>query len=770
MSLAYPKLRDDLVVTQQIFQDILYFVIKDPLTNKYFRVKEPEYFLMQKLDGKTNFELVASYFKAKFGLALKEEVFNGFLSRLEALGFLETAESKREFTRLQYQLSQKKNLLQKIVFIKFKAFDPDKFLSWLLTKARFVFSRPFLFGSLFFIFLAAVITLTNLDELKRSFPGNINLGLIVKLWLAVLLISVLHETAHGLTCKHFGGEVHEMGFLLLYFQPCFYCNVSDAWTFPQKKRKLLVTFAGAYLNILLWTCATLLWRIIDLDIWLSGFLFTVLLLSGITVIFNFNPLIKLDGYYLLSDYLEIPNLRKKAFDFLKGWTKKALLGFKEIKLATSGYEKRVYFAYGILALSYTGFLIAFFFYRVGNFLISRYQGTGFILFLIMLFVIFKTPLKIGSASFFSFLLSKRGIWMKPKRIIIYSAVVAVVAILLFLVKLELKVSAQCEIQPLESYTIAVTSDGFAQEELFKEGDQEKRSINLFRLISGDYALINMESMVKEGDKVKPGDLIASFVSNQYLSELSTTKSQLEKAMANYQLLKKGAQPEEINQAEEKVKQGEADLKLKQKDIDRLRNLHNNKLISDEELERGEAEFSIAQNGLEIEKNKLKLMQRGARPEELKMAFSEVEQLKNRVSFLEEQINSSQIKSPISGLVTTIQEQNNLITIANLDTVRVQISVSEKDLDAIKAGQKTKLKVRSFPWISFYGNVSKISHQAEQNSPKKIFLITSKVLNPEARLRPGMTGQAKIYCGKRSIFKLLTRRFVRYLRVEVWSWW
>jgi len=770
MNLTYPKLRADLVITRQIFRDIPYFVIKDPQTNKYFRVKEPEYFIMQKLDGRTSFELVASYFKAQFGLALRGEVFEGFLSRLEALGFLETAEAKREFTQLQYQLSQKKNLLQKIIFIKFKAFDPDRFLSWLLAKVRFVFSRYFLSASIFIVLSAVLVTLTNLDGLGRSFQENMNLGLIAKLWLSILLISVLHELSHGLTCKYFGGEVHEMGFLLLYFQPCFYCNVSDAWTFPQRKKKLLVTFAGAYLNILLWACATLLWRILDFDIWLSGFLFTLLLLSGITVIFNFNPLIKLDGYYLLSDYLEMPNLRKKAFDFLKAWTKKILLGLGQTKSVVSSYEKRVYFSYGILALSYTAFLVIFFFYRTGNFLVSRYQGTGFILFLLMVFVIFKTPFKVGLASFFSFLLSKRGIWMKPKRIVIYSAVIVVLLVLLFLVKLELKVSAQCEIQPLESYTITITSDGFAQEKLFKEGSQEKRSINLFRLISGDYALVTMESMVKEGDKVKPGDLIASFVSNQYVSELSTANAQLEKAIANYQLLRKGAQREEISQAEDKVKQGEASLSLKQKDIDRLRNLHKGKLISDEELEKGEADFSIAQNELEIDKNKLKLMQRGARPEELKMAFSEVEQLKNRVSFLEEQISSSQVKSPISGLVTTIQQQNNLLTVANLDTVRVQISVSEKDLDAIKVGQKTKLKVRSFPWLAFYGNVSKIGHQAEEAGSKSMFLVTSKVPNPQARLRPGMTGQAKIYCGKISIFKLLTRRFVRYLRVEVWSWW
>ncbi len=701
---------------------------------------------------------------------MKEELFKDFVSKLEAIGFLQTEKTERELAGLPYHMHQRKNLLSRIVFIKLKAFDPDRFLSWLSKKVRFVFARPFLLVSLFLVCLALGITLTNWNDLKGSFQEMIGLGLIVKVWLAILLITALHETAHALTCKYFGGEVHEMGFLLLYFQPCFYCNVSDAWLFPEKRKKVLVTFAGAYLNVLLWATSTIIWRVLAFDTWLSGFLFTVLLFSAVTVIFNFNPLIKLDGYYLLSDYLEIPNLRRRAFEFLKNWLARSLLGPGGMKLTVSRHERKVFVSYGILALSYTLILVGFFFYRLERFLVSRYQGLGFILFLAVLFVIFSTPTKAGLATLFSLLLSQRGVWMKPKRIIIYVAITVALLAILFLVKLELKVSAECEIQPLQSYSITTTPDGYAVEEIFKQGTQEKRSINLFKLMSADYALVNMESMVKEGEMVKEGDLIALFTSNQNLSELSSTQAKLEKAIANYQLLKKGAQPEEISQLEDKVKQSEVSLKSKQKDIERLRNLHQNRLISDEELEKGETNFAIAENELEIQRNQLKLLQRGARPEELTMARSEIEQLKTRVKFLEEQISSSQIKSPIRGLVTSIQQENNLIMIAKLDTVTVLIKLSEKDLDAVRVGQKTKLKVRSYPWISFHGKLIKISHQAERGTSKNMFTVVSEVPNPDARLKPGMTGHAKVYCGKRNILNLLTRRLVRYLRVEVWSWW
>jgi hypothetical protein len=102
-------------------------------------------------------------------------------------------------------------------------------------------------------------------------------------------------------------------------------------------------------------------------------------------------------------------------------------------------------------------------------------------------------------------------------------------------------------------------------------------------------------------------------------------------------------------------------------------------------------------------------------------------------------------------------------------MRVLIPVSEKDMDVVKLGQKVKSKVRSFPFKTFSGVVTRISHQGEQYKNKEVFIITSKIDNSELLLKPGMTGQGKIYCGKRSIAYLLLRRIIRWIRIEVWSW-
>ena len=108
-----------------------------------------------------------------------------------------------------------------------------------------------------------------------------------------MLATTLHEFAHGLTCKHFGGEVHEVGFLMLFFIPCFYCNVSDAWLFREKSRRLWVTLAGGYFDLLAWATAAFVWRLTAQDSMINYLAWVILSVLGVRNLFNFNPLLKL---------------------------------------------------------------------------------------------------------------------------------------------------------------------------------------------------------------------------------------------------------------------------------------------------------------------------------------------------------------------------------------------------------------------------------------------------------------------------------------------
>ena len=767
MDKGYPKFRDDLIISRQEFDKTTYYVIKDPVTQKFFRIKEFEYFITRNLDGVTSHREVIENFQRQFDVQLPPDTLDEFIQRLGDLGFLEGKLSEEDLAKLQYE---RRTFPGKLLFIKLKGFDPDRFLNRIRRYGRILFTPYFFVISVFVIALAALITISNWGDLGYSLTGIFKIATIFKIWIVIFLVVILHEFAHALTCKHFGGEVHEMGFLLLYLQPCFYCNVSDTYLFKEKSKRLWVTFAGAYCQIIVWAVATILWRITALDTGLSGFLFVVVVTSGVTVLFNFNPLIKLDGYYLLTDYLEIPNLRKKAFHYISAVLKRRFLKQPDSETDVSSRVRRIYLRYGVLSLLYSAILLGFIALKVERFLVSRLGGFGFVLFLLLLFLIFKRPIKVLLVGTYRFFALRGRELMVPKRIIVYSTIIVALALVLFLVKMELKVGGACEIQALEQFSLKSSPDGTVTKELFQGGAEEKKSVELLRLSADDYTNLTLVTRAKEGQRVDRQQVVAELSSPSYLSDLAQTQEALIKAEQHCALLQKGARKETIQQAETRVEQIRSELQLKEKELSRLSDLHKKNLISNQELEEVQTEYSILSDQLKIDKNELKIMQNGARPEELSMAEAEIRELKAKAEFQESQIIASQIKSPIRGVVTSLSSGVEILTIANLDTMRVSIRVSEKDFDVLKEGLPVKLKVRSHPVRTFWGKISRISQKADSEGATKIFPVTCKIENGDYLLRPGMSGHAKIFCGKRKLASLLTRKLVRYLRVEVWSWW
>ncbi len=112
----------------------------------------------------------------------------------------------------------------------------------------------------------------------------------------------------------------------MFFMPCFYCNVSDAWLFREKSKRLWVTFAGGYFELFVWALAVFVWRLTVPESMVNYLAFVVLASCGIQSFFNFNPLIKLDGYYLLSDGMELPNLHQRLLRLHESQSPLGLLG------------------------------------------------------------------------------------------------------------------------------------------------------------------------------------------------------------------------------------------------------------------------------------------------------------------------------------------------------------------------------------------------------------------------------------------------------------
>ena len=244
---------------------------------------------------------------------------------------------------------------QSVLSWRVNLFDPDRFFTWLEPQIRFCWTRAFLIVSATSIVLAAATVWLHRQELVGSLIGALRWEMIVLTWLVLFGVTTLHEFAHGLTCKHYGGEVREVGFLMLLLMPCFYCNVSDAWMFRDKSKRLWVMFAGAYFELFAWSGGVFAWRLAQPGTVPHDLAFALLSASGLATLFNFNPLIKLDGYYLLSDALEVPNLHGRALEYTQGQIRRLLWGAPRPAGEPRG---RLLLSFGLISWLYSAAFVA----------------------------------------------------------------------------------------------------------------------------------------------------------------------------------------------------------------------------------------------------------------------------------------------------------------------------------------------------------------------------------------------------------------------------
>src|SRR5216684_4807130 len=373
MTPSLPKLRSDLIVRALQTDRGTSVVIKDPVSRKFFRLGEAEHFIARQLDGETPLETVRQRAEANFGAVLPIETLNAFLQNLKKNGVLETTEPGEKSAYREPPRFRGGPL-----YCRFKVFDPCRLLQCMVPWTRFFYSPFFVVLSAAAILAAAGVTITSWGDFRQELPRLYGSWYTIAGVLALnFLVVGAHEFGHGLTCTRFGGEVHEMGCALVFLQPAFYCNVSDAWLFPEKSKRLWVGIAGPYVELFLWSLAVLAWRVTEPYTWINFITLSVMATSGVKTLLNFNPLIKLDGYYLLSDYLEIPNMRRRSFRYVGSLVEK-LFGLESLeeKEVLPRRERVIFSIYGTLALAGSFSILAFIFLSAGGALIDGRSPTA----------------------------------------------------------------------------------------------------------------------------------------------------------------------------------------------------------------------------------------------------------------------------------------------------------------------------------------------------------------------------------------------------------
>ncbi|PWU16391.1 MAG: hypothetical protein C5B50_13675 [Verrucomicrobia bacterium] len=747
---GYPRLRADLIVSRQESASGVVWVVKDPVVGRFVRFKEPEYFVAQQLDGATGEEEIRKRAEEHFGSRLSADGLRQFLRKLETLGLIE----RRGMEQPARDARSAARLRGDIFSLRLKAFDPDRFLAAVAPRLGFVFTPMFAGFSLGLIALGAGVLIGNWQELHRSFSALYRVETIPLAWLTLLCIVVGHELSHGLACKRFGGKVHEIGLLLIYLQPAMYCNVSDAWMFPEKSRRLLVTLAGAWFELCAWAVAMLCWRVTEPGTSPNYVALLVATTLGIKTLFNLNPLIKLDGYYLLSDWVEIPNLRRRAFSYMRERVFRRTAPETRRQDACAPRVRRIYWCYGLLALTYSVWLIGFLLLGLGTFLTRKYQAWGLIGFIALVTTIFRRPLKRGAKAFGSQFVPGQGMLRRMKRLAKIALVAVALGAAMYFIRAGLHVSGEFRILPLHNAEVRAEIEGV------------------------------IESVVHdENDNVNAGDLIAQLSDRDYRSELAKVKAEIAEKDAKLKMLKAGSRPEEIELVRTGVTKGEERVKYAIDYLDIEKKLFDQALSSRKDLELAEETAALRQKELEESKGTLKVLLAGSRPEEIEATEAEITRLVSQRTYLEEELKRLRIVSPIAGIVTahrlkekvgaTVKKGDLITEVQELKSVTAEIAVPEQDISEVKIGQAVVLKARAHVDARFTGKVVAISPVASKPAEgvaQRTFIVTTEIDNTDARLKTEMSGNAKIYCGERRLYEVMFRRVVRFVRVEFWSWW
>src|SRR5437868_5074398 len=374
------------------------FVIKNPRTRKYLKVGAVEAFLLERLDGQTTVDGILRAFESKFGEPLSADELQDFLGIARSQGLLESEGSsdaavkeQRRTIRAALQHAWQRFRRQNPLFLRASLFDPDRFLNWLEPRTRFLWSPAFVTLAVAGFIAALIIVLVNQRELISFFSTRLHWQTFVIAWATVIAATICHEFGHGLACKRHGGEVHEIGVLLMFFTPFLYCNVSDAWLLTSKRRRLLISFAGVYIDLLIWMVAVFVWRLTIQDTLLNYLAWIALTACGGRTFFNLNPLLKLDGYYLLSDLLAIPNLRRQGRERVMAYCRWLLWGAPRPASAGQG---RALLAYGLSAWLFSVLFLHMAFFGLTKWFGSFLGGAG-ILIAFYVFLMLQRRLFVG---------------------------------------------------------------------------------------------------------------------------------------------------------------------------------------------------------------------------------------------------------------------------------------------------------------------------------------------------------------------------------------
>jgi putative peptide zinc metalloprotease protein len=509
--------RPDLVAQRQHYLGRSYWVVKDPVGLQYFRFQEEEFAILQMLDGEISLDEIKDRFEDEFPpQKITLEELQQFLGMLHRSGLV-VADVAGQGHQLRKRRDERKRkelwaAASNILCIRFKGFDPERLLNWLYPLVSWFFSPAVFIFCCVMALTALTLVIVEFDVFRAKLPEFYQFFSIHNAFLLAAVLGVtkvMHEFGHGLACKHFGGECHEMGVMVLVLTPCLYCNVSDSWMLPSKWHRAAIGAAGIYVEVVLSSVCTFLWWFSEPGLFHNLCLNVMFISSVTTIVFNANPLLRYDGYYILADLMEIPNLRQKATTILSRKLSEWCLGMEPPEDPFLPQRNQLFFAlYSVAAAAYrwvVALSICWFLYKLFERYDLKIVGQGVVL--MSLWGLLGMPLyQVGK---FFYVPGRVEQVKKPR---FYTSLGVVVALLLAALFVPLPYSVICplEIQARDAVPVYVDVAGTLLSIDVKPGQEVAAKQQLAQLGSVD---VDLEIAKLEGAR------------NEYLVKLESLRQQ-----------------------------------------------------------------------------------------------------------------------------------------------------------------------------------------------------------------------------------------------------
>jgi len=380
-----PHLLASVQVHRQQFRGHMWHVLQDPANNQFFRLNEAAYRFIALLDGRRTVADAWKISNEQFGdMAPTQGEVIQLLGQLYSSNLLQAdlpPDSEGLLKRYRKRVSREvKGYVSNLLFIRIPLLDPDKFLDrwvgavgWIYSWVGFVLWLTLLSVGGWFVVSNWSAAMGQASDVFKQMLDQQRLAANAALMFACFWgIKIFHEFSHGFSCKKFGlnsgsgGEVHVMGIMFMVFTPIPYVDASSSWAFRHKWHRAMVGAAGMYIELAIAAVAAIVWAHTADKTLIHTVAFNVMIIGSVTtILFNGNPLLRYDGYYILSDLLEIPNLAQRSKDYLYYLVKRYAWRVRKPRNPAHTSGERVWFVlYGISSTIYRTVIVATILYFV----------------------------------------------------------------------------------------------------------------------------------------------------------------------------------------------------------------------------------------------------------------------------------------------------------------------------------------------------------------------------------------------------------------------